>query len=60
MEGRFEAAATRRLRAMGHPVHLLDAWDGVTGREMALHIDPRGGAIHGGADPRYDGYAIGY
>ena len=60
MESRFEAAATRRLRAMGHPVHLLDAWDGVTGREMALHIDPRGGAIHGGADPRYDGYAIGY
>ena len=60
MEGRFEAATTRRLRAMGHPVHLLDAWDGVTGREMALHIDPRGGAIHGAADPRYDGYAIGY
>ena len=60
MENRFAPAATRRLRAMGHPVHLLDAWDGVTGREMALYIDPENGAIHGAADPRYDGYAIGY
>ena len=60
MEGRFSDAAMRRLRAMGHPVHQLDAWDGVTGREMALYIDPDTGAIHGAADPRYDGYAVGY
>ena len=60
MEGRFSDAAMRRLRAMGHPVHQLDAWDGVTGREMALYIDPDTGAIHGAADPRYDGYAAGY
>ena len=60
MEGRFSDAAMRRLRAMGHPVHQLDAWDGVTGREMALYIDPDSGAIHGAADPRYDGYAAGY
>ena len=60
MEGRFDPTATRRLRAMGHPVHELDAWDGVTGREMALYIDQDNGAIHGAADPRYDGYAIGY
>ena len=60
MEGRFDATATRRLRAMGHPVHDLDAWDGVTGREMALYIDQDNGAIHGAADSRYDGYAIGY
>ena len=60
MEGRFSDAAMRRLRAIGHPVHQLDAWDGVTGREMALYIDPDTGAIHGAADPRYDGYAVGY
>ena len=60
MESRFSDAAMRRLRAMGHPVHPLDAWDGVTGREMALYIDPATGAIHGAADPRYDGYAVGY
>ena len=60
MESRFDAAAMRQLRAMGHPVHELDAWDGVTGREMALYIDPDTGALHGAADPRYDGYAIGY
>ena len=60
MENRFAPASTRRLRAMGHPVHLLDAWDGVTGREMALYLDPENGAIHGAADPRYDGYAIAY
>ncbi len=60
MERRFDPAQVRRLRGMGHPVHELDAWDGVTGREMALHIDAETGAIHGAADPRYDGYAIGY
>lgn len=60
MESRFDAAALRQLRTMGHPVHELDAWDGVTGREMVLYIDPATGALHGAADPRYDGYAIGY
>ena len=60
MEGRFDAGVIRQLRAMGHPVHELDAWDGVTGREMALYIDPDTGALHGAADPRYDGYAVGY
>ena len=60
MESRFDAATKRQLRALGHPVQELDAWDGVTGREMALYIDPETGAIHGAADPRYDGYAIGY
>ncbi len=60
MESRFDQAAIRQLRGMGHPVHELGAWDGVTGREMALYIDPETGALHGAADPRYDGYAIGY
>ena len=60
MESRFDSATMRQLRAMGHPVHELGAWDGVTGREMALYIDPDTGALHGAADPRYDGYAIGY
>ncbi|MCY4415801.1 MAG: gamma-glutamyltransferase [Chloroflexi bacterium] len=60
MESRFDQAAIRQLRGMGHPVHELGAWDGVTGREMALYIDPDTGALHGAADPRYDGYAIGY
>ena len=60
MEGRFDSATMRQLRAMGHPVHELGAWDGVTGREMALYIDSDTGALHGAADPRYDGYAIGY
>ncbi len=60
MEGRFDAATMRQLRGMGHPVYELEAWDGVTGREMALYIDPDTGALHGAADPRYDGYAIGW
>ena len=60
MESRFDDAAMRQLRAMGHPVHELGDWDGVTGREMALYIDAETGALHGAADPRYDGYAVGY
>ena len=60
IENRFDQAELRQLRAMGHPVHELEAWDGVTGREMALYIDHETGALHGAADPRYDGYAVGY
>ena len=60
MENRFDATAMRQLRGMGHPVHELESWDGVTGREMALYIDPDTGALHGAADPRCDGYAIAY
>ena len=60
MENRFGATAMRQLRGMGHPVHELESWDGVTGREMALYIDPDTGALHGAADPRCDGYAIAY
>lgn len=60
IESRFDPAELRQLRAMGHPVHELGAWDGVTGREMAMYVDPETGALHGAADPRYDGYAVGY
>ena len=60
MESRFDDATIRQLRAMGHPVHELDAWDGVTGREMVLRIAPDTNTLQGAADPRYDGYAIAY
>ena len=49
MESRFDPAAVRQLRAMGPPVHELDAWDGVTGRgDGAVHRPGNGSAAWSG------------
>ncbi len=60
MEGRFPAETVKGLEGMGHPVKVLAPWDGVTGREMMIQVDPETGALQGAADPRYDGYAVGW
>ena len=60
MEGRFPAETVKGLEGMGHPVRVLAPWDGVTGREMMIQVDPETGALQGAADPRYDGYAVGW
>ena len=60
MEGRFPAETVKGLEGMGHPVRVLAPWDGVTGREMMIQVDLETGALQGAADPRYDGYAVGW
>jgi len=47
-----------RLRAMGHAVELVEAWDGVMGQAQGIAIG-EDGVLSGAADPRGDGLAIG-
>jgi len=60
MEGRFADDTQDNLAKKGHNVKQLEPWDGVIGREMIIQVDEETGVLHGAADPRYDGYAIGY
>jgi gamma-glutamyltranspeptidase len=60
MEGRFSEDTINGLRRRGHELNILEPWDGVTGREMMIQVDSDTGVLHGAADPRYDGYAVGW
>lgn len=59
VEERFPGAVTAELRRLGHAVRVIGSW-AATGSEMMIALDPSTGAKFGGADPRRDGYAIGY
>ena len=60
MEGRFSEDTMNGLRRRGHDLNILEPYDGVTGREMMIQVDADSGVLQGAADPRYDGYAIGW
>jgi gamma-glutamyltranspeptidase/glutathione hydrolase len=59
LEARFETDVQDELGRRGHPVRVIGPWE-ATGSEMMIQIDPTTGAKLGGADPRRDGYAIGW
>ena len=59
MESRFGADVLNSLRAKGHQLNMMPDW-GAQGSEMMIQVDPKTGALHGSADPRRDGYAIGW
>jgi len=57
LEGRFAPALVAALRAAGHEVALVDAFDEVMGHAGALVCHPDGG-VEGASDPRCDGAAL--
>jgi gamma-glutamyltranspeptidase/glutathione hydrolase len=59
LEGRFSPEVRRGLEARGHALKILGDWEG-TGSEMMIQVDSEEGALHGAADPRRDGYALGW
>ena len=59
VESRYSNEVLEGLRQRGHVLNVLGDWE-ATGSEMMIHVDPENGALHGGADPRRDGYAVGY
>ena len=59
MESRFPAETLDGLRQKGHTLSIMSPW-GASGSEMMIQLDPETGALHGAADPRRDGYAIGW
>ena len=59
LEGRFSEETRSGLAHRGHVLNIIGDWE-ATGSEMMIQIDPESGALFGAADPRRDGYAIGW
>ena len=59
LEGRFPPEVQAGLRRLGQPVTAVGDW-AASGSEVMIEVHPESGALLGGADPRRDGYAIGY
>ena len=53
------AAVRAGLAGKGHKLEILGPWEG-SGCEVMIQVDPSTGALCGAADPRRDGYAIGW
>ena len=49
-----------QLEQKGHVVRRYNAKDRYFGGVHAIHVDPLFGVLHGAADPRRDGQAMGY
>lgn len=59
LEGRFSEEVRTGLANRGHTLNIIGDWE-ATGSEMMIQVDPESGALFGAADPRRDGYAIGW
>ena len=59
LESRYSPEVRTGLERRGHLLSLLPPWGG-SGCEMMIQIDPETQALSGAADPRRDGYAIGW
>ena len=64
VESRFPDETLDGLRRRGHTLEVMHGW-GASGSEMMIQVDPDTGAsgsnvLQGAADPRRDGYAIGW
>jgi gamma-glutamyltranspeptidase/glutathione hydrolase len=59
LESRLPPTVRDALAAKGHPVQVIGPWAAV-GSAMVIRHDPVTGVLHGGADPRRDGYALGW
>jgi gamma-glutamyltranspeptidase/glutathione hydrolase len=60
IERRVSAAVIAGLERRGHIVELIDEFSAAVGGGQGILVDPETGALSGGADPRRDGYAIGF
>ena len=60
MESRIPKDVQQALINKGHKVTVRQDFDLYFGGAQGVMIDPKTGALYGGADPRRDGFAIGY
>ena len=60
VEARIPKAVRDDLADLGHQIRLIDDWSPLVGGGQGIMIDPETGVYMGGADPRRDGYAIGW
>jgi gamma-glutamyltranspeptidase / glutathione hydrolase len=59
MEARFSEQTRSELANKGHETEVIGEWKG-PGSAMVVALDPATGVLQGAADPRQDGYAIGW
>jgi gamma-glutamyltranspeptidase/glutathione hydrolase len=59
VESRFDAHVVEGLRARGHAVTVLGAFENALGHASAVAIDRERGSLAGGSDPRADSAALG-
>jgi gamma-glutamyltranspeptidase/glutathione hydrolase len=59
VESRIPSETLDGLWQHGHTLEVMQGW-GASGSEMMIQVDEDTGALHGAADPRRDGYAIGW
>jgi gamma-glutamyltranspeptidase/glutathione hydrolase len=60
IEARIPVSVQNELREMGHQILVKKDFDLYFGGAQGVVIDQKTGVLHGGADPRRDGKAIGY
>ena len=60
VETRVATEVRAALAARGHVIRELPDWSWVVGGGQGVWVDPVSGALAGGADPRRDGYAMGW
>ena len=60
MESRFPDHVLRALEDLGHQVAVIEPWSMSVGGAQGIQVDSEAGVFQGGADPRRDGFAIGY
>ena len=59
LESNVPAGILAELSRRGHDVEILPSWSETMGHAQAIWIDRETGVLHGGADPRGEGYALG-
>jgi len=59
MESRFSPELRAELENRGHTLNVLGPWL-AAGSEVMIEVDQDNRALHGAADPRRDGYAVGW
>ena len=60
VETRIGEDVLHELTQMGHLLNRLGPWNAGVGGGQGIMVDPESGGFMGGADPRRDGYALGW
>ena len=60
IESRYSSETLDGLRKRGHELDVHGPWTDLMGGAQAIRINQRSGALEGAADPRREGYAIGF
>jgi gamma-glutamyltranspeptidase/glutathione hydrolase len=58
VESRIAEPTIQSLRGRGHDITAIEPWTMTVGGMQGVAIDPKTGAMTGGADPRRDSYAV--